>query len=184
MSVSDDLSTIAPPGGTPRTYSREAYLAVRGLTAAFDLLDCTEGLVDYRATEAHWNGLKESVSVWDTGGSYQVGSIDDAIIEVKRSRYRVTRMEVIVTETDVTPAREVVAQYVPSSHSLWVTVSGPHQAEVIGLAALIEEELADRLRRRRWRQRLRAWWRSQRIWTQLLVGVIASLIAAVIVAAF
>ena len=61
-----------------------------------------------------------------------------------------------------------------------VVVSGPNEAEVRGLTALLVDKI--KKPRRRPLERLRLWWHGQGAWARLTLSVLATLIAAGILA--
>jgi len=122
------------------------------------------------------------VTVYDEGGSYEVGSITEGRAVASGSRHQVKRVRLSIQET--VSRRSVQADTLGMYGCLWVY--GPTEAEVIGLAGLLDEVLkahtpSSEARRSLWR-RLRLWWRTSDLKTRLFVEVAGGLIVVAIVA--
>ncbi len=147
-----------------------------------------ESTVLEHARENGWVEPEADVTVHDAGGSYEVGSVSQAQMAARNSRHKVTGVRLYIGEK-AEPRRSVSADTLQLFNRAWVR--GPKEAEVIGLAGLLDEILraqtapptGEPRRPLGRRDRLRRWWRSQHLGTQLLVSIAGSLIASGLIAA-
>jgi hypothetical protein len=110
----------------------------------WDLLQRAADTALQHAAENGWNEPTVSVEVTDEGGSYKTDSVADARSSAQASRHAVVLVGFTVSEAlpgATENWRRVRGYFWDPSSQQTLTVYGPKESEVIGLAGLLREVL-------------------------------------------
>lgn len=173
-----------------RTYERKVSVPAKE-TFDWDQLERLDARIRRHATETGWIKASTEITVYDTSGSFDAKSVAEARSMAESSAHKIRWVSYRTAEESnrPQPSRRVSSLALGAPAYDELTVSGPYEAEVLGLTAVLDElvkapppapprhpddsePLASSADGRWWD----AWWFVYVV-LALVVGVVASLIA-------